>query len=276
MYLAKASVYLIISIFLYISSPPTLYSQENSNEINEIRPTDFSLPPAPAYLLLDANSPLVSKPGVIRDFKVDWSLKSYKLAPNLAFEAQPIWLLAYDRADLKKYQHASPFWKTMSTLSLSAGTLDANDSLRQFAYAAKITVYRQHDVLNNNSYFKDIVEQFLDKETKLTQKINILKKELKTTKSLEKRDSIDQVLFNVWNEIEELKINQKQKIKERQTDYANRHWNSAFIDIAYGNSYTFNRNFARIDSSIANFKKNSFGFWINGSVGIVRRFYFQV
>lgn len=52
--------------------------------------TEFVIPPSPAYQMLDATSSLVNSTGTIRDFKVDWSFKTYRLAPNLAIEAQPV------------------------------------------------------------------------------------------------------------------------------------------------------------------------------------------
>ena len=76
MHSVKAIHYSVAVTILFFLIPASMFSQDTPVDVNDIKPTDFSLPPAPAYLLLDANSPLISKPGVIRDFKVDWSLKS--------------------------------------------------------------------------------------------------------------------------------------------------------------------------------------------------------
>jgi hypothetical protein len=110
--------------------------------------SDFTIPAAPAYQLLDANASLVGRASVTRDFKVDWSLKSYRLAPNLALEMQPVWLVTYNKNnDVSRYRKAGYLMRTLTTLSASAGTLDGNDSTRFFSYALKLNLYRSHDPL---------------------------------------------------------------------------------------------------------------------------------
>ncbi|MBK6838019.1 MAG: hypothetical protein IPG90_06855 [Bacteroidetes bacterium] len=111
--------------------------------------------------MLDAGSSLVSSPGAIRDFKVDWSFKTYRLAPNLSIEAQPVWSIFYNRPTPEKYQNAGKFLQTLSTLNISAGSLDFNDSIRLFSYAGKITLYRKYDPLvSNKTSFQDLQEDF--------------------------------------------------------------------------------------------------------------------
>ncbi|MBK8450168.1 MAG: hypothetical protein IPL42_09200 [Saprospiraceae bacterium] len=51
---------------------------------------EFSIPVSPAFDLLGVNPCLVPKPSNLRNFKVDWSFKSYGLTPNLAIQTQPI------------------------------------------------------------------------------------------------------------------------------------------------------------------------------------------
>ena len=110
-------------IFLFCES--TLAQEKPSDNI--AKSTELSIPASPAYQLLDASSTLVAQPTVVRDFKVDWSLRSYSIQPNIAIETQPIWEILYNRAQLTKYRKASPLMRTLSTLSLSAGTFQKDN-----------------------------------------------------------------------------------------------------------------------------------------------------
>ena len=149
--------------------------------------TELSIPASPAFQMLDASSSLVSTPGAIRDFKVDWSFKSYRLSPNLAIEAQPVWAVFYNRPTPEKYQNAGKFLQSLSTLNISAGSLDFNDSIRLFSYAGKITLYRRYDPLVTNKFsFQDLQDDFkaqqalLDSDfIQLKQQFLLLKREKK-------------------------------------------------------------------------------------------------
>jgi hypothetical protein len=103
----KVLIILIGIIFNYSS----IQAQENSDIKSSV--PDMSIPAAPAYQMLDANASLVGRASVTRDFKVDWSLKSYRLAPNLALELQPVWLAAYSgKNNLTNYRKSSRFLKS--------------------------------------------------------------------------------------------------------------------------------------------------------------------
>ena len=83
-----------------------------------VRKSEFTIPSAPAFSLLGATPEMVTRPGTVQDFKVDWRIKNYNLAPDLALEMQPFWAFYYDRKGLDEYRKATPFMKTLSTLKL--------------------------------------------------------------------------------------------------------------------------------------------------------------
>lgn len=238
---------------------------------NAVTPSDFALPQSPAFFLLDANSAMVATPGVIRDFKVDWSLKSYSLSPNLSLEAQPIWLFFYDNADISKYRKANPAMRALSTLSLSFGTLDTQDTLRLMAFAVKMNMFMQEDPLLKKDIFNDIEEEYKSSDSLLQARLEPLKKQYEMETYSRKKDS---VLLQIIQSEKEIYLNEesaKEKISQRKKDYMNSEWNKTYVDFAFGRSFIFNKKFARVDSAFKDLKTNSTGFWVNGSLGIGHR-----
>ena len=117
--------------------------------------SEFAIPVSPAFDMIGANNALVARPGNIRDFKVDWAFKSWRLRPNLALQAQPIWEIVYNKSTLEKYRKASKFMQLLSTLDLSAGTIEDDSQVRRLPWATKLTVYRQKDALLDPSLFRE-------------------------------------------------------------------------------------------------------------------------
>jgi hypothetical protein len=231
--------------------------------------TEFVIPPSPAYQMLDATSSLVNSPGTIRDFKVDWSFKTYRLAPNLAIEAQPVWSILYNRPTLERYQRAGKFMQTLSTLSLSLGSLDANDTSRLCAWAGKITLYRGYDPLASGEWFEDIRAEYEAQRQDIETRLIEARAKFKEETGRFAKDSLEQIVYQLRDELDNLKLSQKSKIKERQESLKARYWNRTTVDVAFGRSYSFNRGITeRIDS--IEFKNEGISLWLNGAFGLGR------
>ena len=247
------------------------FSQEETPPLETPKATELVIPAAPAFQMLDATSSLVSAPGSIRDFKVDWSFKTYRLSPNLSIEAQPVWSLFYNRPYVDKYQRAGKFMQMLSTLSISVGSLDFNDSIRLFSYAGKLTVYRGYDPLTSKDGFQDLSEQFSIQKAFLDTEYVMLRRELAIAMTREQKDSLEQLVFAKLDEIDELKATQKQRLLDRQEELKAKYWNATTVDVAAGRSFTFNRNFSdRIDS--LKFSHRSYVTWMNFGFGLGRKF----
>lgn len=232
---------------------------------------DFTIPAAPAYQLLDANASLVGRASVTRDFKVDWSLKSYRLAPNLALEMQPVWLLTYNKNnDVSRYRKAGYLMRTLTTLSASAGTLDGNDSTRFFSYALKLNLYRSHDPLLDEQLYNDYQSSY---EIALNTQRSELDSMLRDRKKLEpstERDSLDANILRKENELYQFRKTFRDQLKQRQDEYRAKYWNASYVDIAWGRAFSFNPKLAdRIDS--LSLENTGNAVWINASFGIGRR-----
>lgn len=249
----------LIVLFL-LSNTLYLSAQEAAKE--EIKYTEFSVPVSPAFALMGADPSLVSMPGVIRDFKVDWSFRSYRLSPNISVEAQPIWLLAYERPDLTAYRKAGRFMRQLSTLSVSLGTLQL-DTVRIVAYALKMNLFRSRDPLADSSYMSQGMQEVLSQENALKQQMDEMKKSLDTISDVYQRIQTENLILNSETQLITLRANTRARIKELREMYLRSYWNSACIDLAFGQSYSYiNESLDSLDLS-----RRGYGIWITGGIG---------
>jgi hypothetical protein len=255
------SFFIIICLF---SIP--VFAQENQ----EYRPmtTDLAITPSPAYQMLDANASLVGRPAINRDFKVDWSLKSYRLAPNLALEVQPVWLALYSgKNNIGKYRKAGYLVKTLSTLGISAGTLDGNDTTRFFSYAGKITLFQSRDPLMDKNLYNEYENNYYISYQQLQDDVNRVKESVAFVKNPEAKDSLIKILLQKEFDLYQIKKNFKDKIKQQQEEYKAQYWNTSNVEIAFGRAFAFNPKLSeRIDS--LKFSNTGNAFWLNAGLGL--------
>jgi len=232
---------------------------------------DFTIPAAPAYQLLDANASLVGRASVTRDFKVDWSLKSYRLAPNLALEIQPVWLLAYNKNnDVSRYRKAGYLMRTLSTLSASAGTLDGNDTTRFFSYALKMNLFRSHDPFLDKDLYNEYQASYEGSLEQQIETLDSLQRERKSMSISPKRDSLDTEILKKESELFQFRRTYREQLKQKQDEYKARHWNASYVDVAWGRAFSFNPKLTeKVDSLLL--KNTGNGLWVNASVGLGKR-----
>lgn len=241
------------------------YYQEAATASEDlVRNSEFYIPSTPAFSLLGVTPEMVTRPGVVQDFKVDWRIKNYNLAPDLALEAQPFWVLYYDRKGLDAYRKASPFMKKLSTLSLSFGTAKM-DGLNHFAYSAKINLYREKDPVSDSDLIQKMALELAENEVPVKEKIDYLKSELDTASTRESRLLIREEIYRTREELNTMRRDVKRQLIDIQRDYMEENWNSDVVDFAIGRVSTFNN-----DQDTFNIEKAGVGFWLNGAKGIGR------
>ena len=226
--------------------------------------SEFAIPISPAFDLIGVNNALVARPGNIRDFKVDWSFKSWRLKPNIALQAQPIWEILYNKSSLQKYRKASMMMQMLSTLDVSAGTIEDESLVRRLSWATKITLYRQKDALLNPSLFKKTDSLFHERRVQVSKKLEVLDKSLKKQKLKVKRDSIKALIEEVDFESDLLDIEQKRNNLDIASAFAKKNWNASFIDVAFGRIYSYTND----TLSKLNLKGSGIAVWANMSLGI--------
>ncbi len=260
--------------------------------------TEFSIPSSPAFNMLNANTPSrIERYASLHDVKVDWSLTNgqagYTLSPGLGIEVQPVWMIFFDRAAAAKYRCASPLVRTLSTLSLSAGT-NGSSSKNWLAWAAKINLYRQHDPLNDPKFLKAVEQSSKIKKDSL---LKVVGAQYGQRHRLNKRDKdfkyqyaalSDTIETSLYN-IRQAEREQSQQLVEAREQYVSQHWNASFLDLAFGRLLSY----AQVKTVIAKtyesatvpgqvdtvsfvtqnslkLDKQGYGVWVSGGVGLGR------
>lgn len=258
-------------LLLLLTAAAVGFSQDNKSEssISSLaKGTEFSIPVSPAFDLLAVNPSQVTRPTNIREFKVDWSFRSWRLKPNIAIQAQPIWEIFYNRADLSNYRKASPILKMISTLDLSAGTIEDDDQIRRVALAAKLNVYRQHDPLADVKIYENIDTSYRREQAERSRRINELyyKKDQKRLEpELRKEMAIE------WDSLQTVSAEaaraQKEKIQEVASDYMKNHWNASHVDVAFGKMLSYDGT----GGQKLTYKSEAASAWINACLGIGKK-----
>jgi hypothetical protein len=103
------TIKIILLVLIYNASLIGQNIFEQQGDIQRLSPSEFGIPTSPVFDLMGVSPAQVVKTSDIKDFKVDWSFKSWSLSPNVSFEVQPIWELMYKRKPLKRYLTKSKF-----------------------------------------------------------------------------------------------------------------------------------------------------------------------
>lgn len=248
------------------------FNPRNNEPENAKKFSELTIPSSSAFDLLQMNPSLVNQPNVIRDFKVDWSFKSYKLSPNLAIQAQPFWEAFFNRDNLYRYQNASWMMKTLSTFDVSAGTVEDEWSNRKLAYAAKINLYRSYDAWDTDDEFTDAVDDYYSERRTIDSLLELYTAQYD---SIANQDSIPaaekkELKRNIEDAkelLDEIKTRHNEKLKNIVKSKAAANWNASFVDVAYGRSLTY----ANITTSSVKKNGDQYAVWVNASLGIGRK-----
>ncbi len=244
---------IIIFLFLLFCFP--LLSQDNFVSQQTEIPKD--IPSAPAFSLLGVNPEFISKPSDIKSFKVDWRIKNYQIAPDLALEGQPLWWLFYKNRSIEDFHHSSAMNKILATTSLSFGTAKL-DGINHMAYALKWNIYKEKNQIAIDSLANQIIHSNKLYEQEINQQIDSLNRIL-NQKNTKTRSEILSIVGALKKQQRENKKRSLQEYKERAQTLNYNRWNADFIELALGKVYTYN------NGGLDSLKINSagFGIWLN-------------
>lgn len=252
-------------IILLIALCCPVSNGQEYNTLSDQNLNAMSIPSSPAFGLLGVNPEIVTRPSDVKEFKVDWRVKNYKIAPDLALEAQPLWWLHYRKKSPEAFKSISNFERILSTASVSLATAKI-DNVNHMAYATKFNVYKEYDPFRDTSLIAKN-EMELKKEIEpIVQQIEKLEIERKKTVH---QDSIAALI----EEIELLRLQREAIYKSKMEQFVaecnlaiQEYWNMDMVDVACGRVYKYDN--ASLDS--LNFKKAGYGIWINAAKGIGR------
>jgi len=213
----------------------------------------------------------VTRASDIKDFKVDWSLKSWAISPNLSIESQPVWELFYNRSRLDKYQHASGFMRRLASADLSVGTVQNEEADRRIGFAVKLNLFKQRDPLLARQLYLDVDSSFEDQQQQLEKKLRTLLRRLDTTKDILKLPEIQSEIQNARQDLAALGPRRTQEINRRAALFVQKNWNSASLDIAFGRIYTYQTDSTGSLLKLRLNRNTAWGAWLSGGFGIGRK-----
>jgi hypothetical protein len=244
------------------------FSQEAKDKLS---PRELTIPTSPLFDLMGQAPSQVARTADIKDFKVDWSFRNWKVSPNLAIEAQPIWELAYNRKGITKYQRATNFQRRLSSLDLSIGTVQTEQTDRRIGWAMKMNLYRQKDPLLLKGVYDDINASFDAEQLQLKEKEKELLKRLDTITRPDLLKTVRDELRQNDQQLASFYSRRNTAIQERAKTYVADNWNAGFVDVAFGKIYTYATDSAGSLGKLRVNRNTGSGVWVNFGFGIGKR-----
>ena len=248
-------IWLLILFFVTIAS----VNQAQQDVYDEVKNAEMSIPSAPAFAMLGVNPELVMRPSDLKSFKVDWRIKNYNLAPDLALEAQPFWHFYYKRRTFDEYAAASRFAKKLSTLSLSMGTAKI-DNINHASYSIKLNLYKKNDVINDTLLLKQLKSEHRKQLQNYNAQIDSLVILRYQTTDPKRKNEIDKELDVIRYEMKNIDEISRLKYRNIIDQYNGENWNNTMLDAAFGSVFTYDN--AGIDS--LKVKRAGYALWLNG------------
>jgi len=260
-------IFLLCTVNMYT----TAQSSKETKDAEKLLPKEFAIPASPLFDLLGAAPNQVARSSNLKDFKVDWSFKNWRVNPNIAVQGQPIWEMFYNKKSIEKYQSASNFQRMLASLDLSVGSITNDISDRRLGGAVKMNLFTKKDPLRVKGAYDEIQKTFDEElvqlkknEAELLKNLDTLTKPSdlqKAREALRENDALRASFYSRKNDA----------IQEKAKQFVADNWNASYIDVAYGKIYSYATDSAgsfrklRINRNTAN------GAWVNFGKGIGKR-----
>ncbi len=267
----KLAISFFISTLVLFFLSLSVKAQQNDAQPARFTAKEFSIPAAPVFDLMGVTPSQINRTSDIKDFKVDWSFKSWKLNPNLAIQSQPVWEILYNRKDLGKYQRSSSFMRSLASLDLSFGSVQDENNDRRIGFAFKMNVYKQKDPLMARELYAGISEKFKEEKELLEAQLKELQIKLDTTKNILEKPDIRSQVKAVEDQLLTQNSRRKEEINSRAKIYVEENWNASAIDIAVGKIFSYKTDSSGSLKNLRLNRSTGLGGWINASVGIGKK-----
>ncbi len=246
-------------------------TDEEKKAAENLVPKEFAIPASPLFDLLGAAPNQVARTSNLKDFKVDWSFKNWRVNPNIAIQGQPIWELFYNKKNISKYQSASTVERMLASLDVSIGSVTSDINDRRLGGALKMNLFTNKDPLRNKGAYDEIQKTFDDElaqlkqnETDLLKKLDTLTRPVDlqlTREALRQNDELRTSFYSRKNDA----------VKEKAKEFIADNWNADFIDVAYGKIYSYATDSAGSFKKLRINRNTGTGAWVNFGKGIGKR-----
>jgi len=255
---------------LLVSMSLISYSQTEQTA-NRFTPKELTIPAAPVFDLMGVTSSQINRTSDIKDFKVDWSFKSWRLNPNLAIQSQPVWEIFYNRKDLGKYQQSSRLMRRLASLDLSVGSVQDENNDRRIGFAFKMNVFKQRDPLMAKELYEDIREKYKQEKELLGAQLNALQIKLDTTKNILEKPDIRSQIKGVEEQLLSQNSRRREEINSRAKIFVEENWNASAIDFAVGKIFSYKTDSSGSLKGLRLNRSTGLGGWVNASIGIGKK-----
>jgi hypothetical protein len=262
----------LLHVCLGVLLTATAIAQEDETKAGRLSPKELTIPPSPVFDLMGVTSSQVNRTSDIKDFKVDWSFKSWRLNPNLAIQSQPVWELLYNRKDLSKYQKASGFMRRLSSIDVSIGSVQDENNDRRIGFATKLNLYKQKDPLMARGLYAGISEKYNKEKKELLEQLKELKIKLDTTTDILVKPALRSEISAAEEQLLSLNSKRNEEINSRAKVFVSENWNASSLDIAFGKVFTYQTDSAGSLKSLRLNRNTGWGTWMNANLGIGRKF----
>lgn len=256
--------------FFALLLPAALLAQDEPRA-GRVTPKELSIPAAPIFDLMGVTPSQITRTSDIKDFKVDWSFKSWRLNPNLAIQSQPVWELLYNRKDLSKYQRASGFMRRLASLDISVGTVQNEDEDRRIGGAAKLNLIKGSDPLLAKELYTDLSEKYKTEKADLESQLKDLENQLDSTTDILKKPAIRGQILSTEEQLLSINSRRNAEINERAAIFVAENWNAGWLDIAAGKVNTFATDSAGSLLKLRLNRNTAWSFWMNGGFPLGKR-----
>jgi hypothetical protein len=263
----KQQILFVIFVLNFIN----VHSQEDGGQPKALAPKEFSIPPSPVFDLMGVTPSQVNRTSDIKDFKVDWSFKSWRLNPNLAIQSQPVWELLYNRKDLSRYQAASRFMRKLSSLDVSLGTVQNEENDRRIGGAVKFNLVKKKDPLMQTYLYADIGTRYADEKTGLELQLKASKDKLDSTANVLEKPALREEIKSITTQLATLNDRRNAEINDRARIYITENWNAASLDVAVGTVYTYQTDSAGSLKKLRLNRNTGWGIWLNGGLPLGKK-----
>lgn len=261
------------SIWLFLFTTiciKTSFAQDQTTK-ERVSPKEFAIPASPVFDIMGVTPSQINRTADIKDFKVDWSFKSWKLNPNLAIQSQPFWELIYNRKDLSRYQRASGFMRKLASVDVSVGSIQDENNDRRIGFAIKTNLIRKRDPLMAKGLYEDIGERYKTEKIELQAKLKFLIHQLDTTTQIMAKPEIRNQIRSTEEQLLTINSRRNAEINERAKIFVSEHWNASSLDVAFGRIYSYKTDSTGTFKSLRLNRNTAYAGWINGSVGIGKK-----
>ena len=300
---------LVLTVFLAgaVGSGRFVYAQSNGGDglpapAALAAATDFSIPSAPAFGLLDVSPSNVFTPAYPRDLRIDWILSEDRLASDFALEMAPVWVFGFRSVSASEYRDLSYPLRHLASLDVSVATAQRADD-RFLSAALKLTLYTAADPLADAAYTTELSNllRFPEAQTRIQNQIDAVVFDVETSDDFspaqrsavsaladaaqtfgpflpERVDAYQTLpsdarrglaplverLVALHSQLQEVEARISALVEERTTQYEVEHWNATRVDVAAGRVYTY----TGADADDLTLATEGWGGWVTGATGL--------